>query len=132
MEEWYKEAPEALDYKLAGQEIVDGRAVWIVEFSPHEGYKPFKVWARVFQKLSGKAWIDPEENELIKADARVFGDVRIGWGLVGKLNEGTGFYVERQRLGPHVWLPKVQKNRYTARIVLKTVRGDETTEFLNF
>ena len=130
--EWYKEAPEALDFKLDGQETIDGRASFVVEFSPHPGYRPANIWARVFLKMSGKVWIDAEETELVKADALIFDDVTIGWGLVGRIDKGTGFSMDRTRVAPLTWLPRTEQNHYSARLLLKTIRGDERVEYAEY
>jgi len=131
-EEWYKEAPEALDFKWAGQETIEGRPAMVLTFSPHPGFQPANIWARVFLKMSGKVWIDSEETELVKAEAGLFDDVTIGWGLVGRVNRGTAFTLDRERVAAQTWLPRKQSNRYSARLLLKTIRGDETLEFSGY
>jgi hypothetical protein len=131
-DDWYKEAPEALDFKLDGEQTIDGRATFVIEFSPHSDYHPSNIWARVLLKMSGKVWVDAEETELVKADARIFDDVTIGWGLVGRVDQGTHFSMDRTRVAPRTWLPRRESNHYSARLLLKTVRGDETVEFANY
>ena len=131
-ESWYKEAPEALDYKLAGEDTLDGRKMLIVAFSPHPGYHPKNLWSRVLEKMTGKIWVDPEESEIARAEAGLSGDVTIGWGLVARINQGSHFTLTRSRAAPHVWLTGKQTASYSARIVFKTIRGESTTEFSDF
>jgi len=61
-DDWYKEAPEALDFKLDGEQTIDGRATFVIEFSPHSDYHPSNIWARVLLKMSGKVWVDANGN----------------------------------------------------------------------
>jgi hypothetical protein len=131
-ESWYKEAPEALDFTLAGEEIVEGRKALVITFSPHPGYHAKNIWGRVLEKMSGKMWMDAEENELVRADAALTADVTIGWGLVGRINQGSHFEVERFRMAPHVWLSRKQVDNYSARVVFTTIRGAETAEYSEF
>jgi hypothetical protein len=132
-ESWFKEAPEALDYRVAGEETVEGRKILVVAFSPHPGYRAKNLWARVLEKMSGKIWLDPEEAEIARADAALSGDVTIGWGLVGRINQGTRFLLERNRAAPRIWLTQKQVSQYSARLLLfKSIRGESTTEFSEF
>ncbi|HKE27173.1 MAG TPA: hypothetical protein VKB88_32685 [Bryobacteraceae bacterium] len=131
-ENWFKEAPEALDYHLAGDETIDGRKVIVVAFSPHPGYHASNIWSRVLEKMSGKIWIDPEEGEIARAEAALAGDVTIGWGLVARINQGSRFVLERRRASPRVWLTQKQLASYSARIVFKTIRGESTEEYSEF
>jgi hypothetical protein len=129
---WFHEAPLALDFRVAGEEVLGGRKTLVIAFSPHAGYRPINVWARVLEKMSGKIWIDPEESEIAKAEAGLFGDVTIGWGIVGRINQGSHFYIERIRLAPHVWVTQKETNAYSARLLFKTLRGEETASYSEF
>ena len=131
-ESWFKEAPEALDYRLESQQTVEGRSILVVAFSPHPGYHAHNLWARVLEKMSGKIWLDAEEAEILRADAALSGDVTIGWGLVGRINQGTRFELERTRAAPRVWLTQKQVSSYSARILFKTIRGESTLAFSEF
>jgi len=131
-ENWFKEAPEALDYRVAGEETIGDRKVLVVAFSPHPGYHAKNIWARVLEKMSGKMWLDAEEAEIARADASLAGDVTIGWGLVAKINQGSRFVLERNRAAAHVWLTQKQFAGYSARIVFKTIRGESTEEYSEF
>jgi hypothetical protein len=35
-------------------------------------------------------------------------------------------------VAPQVWLPRKQANRYSARLLVKTIRGDQTLEFTGY
>lgn len=131
-ETWYKEAPEALDYKLAGEETIAGRKLLIVSFAPHPGYRPKNLYSRVLQKMTGKIWVDPDEAEIARAEAGLSGDVTIGWGLVARIGQGSHFVLVRIRPAAHVWVTQKQTANYAARFVFKSVRGESTTEFSDF
>ena len=115
---WLKEFPDALDYKLLAQETVNGAPALVLECSPRPGYKARNMRARVFEKVRGRAWVDKTEAELVKADVEVFDTVSIGWGILGRIEKGTRFMIERQKLGPDLWLPASQTVRLAARMML--------------
>lgn len=127
---WLKEFPQALDYRKTGERTVDGRTVIVLAFSPRPGFKPSNMRARVFEKVRGIAWIDKAEEELVHVDAEVFETVNIGWGVLGKIHEGTRFSLDRRRLEDGNWLPRDQTVRYSARLLLfKTLAQEEITRY---
>lgn len=132
-DEWIQEFPEALDYRSAGEAMVDGRPALVLEASPRKGYRPTNLRARIFEKTRGRLWIDKAEAQLVKADAEVFEAVNIGWGLLGRIEKGTRFLLERRQVAPDVWLPSVQTLRFDARVMLvKSVRNEVTTRYSDY
>ncbi|HET8549291.1 MAG TPA: hypothetical protein VFL57_14855 [Bryobacteraceae bacterium] len=130
---WIAEFPEALDYRQVGEEVINGRQALVLECSPRPGYRPTNMRARVFEKTRGRMWVDKNENELVKADVEVFDTVNIGFGLFGRIEKGTRFRLERQKLADGVWLPTMQSVRFAARILLvKSMNREFTTRYSDF
>jgi hypothetical protein len=115
---WISEFPEALDYRHIGEEPVNGRVALVLECSPRPGYRPSNMRARVFEKTRGKIWVDKNENELVRADVEVFDTVNIGFGLFGRIEKGTRFRLEREKIADGAWLPTLQSMRFAARIMM--------------
>jgi hypothetical protein len=125
--DWVKEFPEALDYKLAGEEMLGGRAALMLDVSPRNGYRPKNMRARIFEKVRGRVWIDKADSELAKADAEVFETVNIGLGIVGRVEKGTQFHLRRVKVDDG-WLPESETMRFAARfLVFKSVNNEITT-----
>lgn len=125
-----REFPEALNYRMIGEEMVNGRVALVLECEPRPGYEASNMRARVFEKTRGKIWIDKAAHELVRVDAEVFDTVNIGWGLIGKIQKGTRFHLERSRVDDGVWLPQSQTIRFTVRVLLfKTISQEETTRY---
>jgi hypothetical protein len=130
---WISEFPEALDYRQIGEEHVNGRPALVLECSPRAGYQPSNMRARVFEKTRGKIWVDKNENELVKADVEVFDTVNIGFGLFGRIEKGTRFRLERQKVADGAWLPTLQSMRFAARIMMvKSMNREITTRFSDY
>ena len=130
---WLKEFPEALDYQLAGEETIDGRPAVILDCTPRKGYRARNMRARIFEKVRGRVWIDKAESELVKAEAEVFDTVSIAFGLVGKIEKGTRFFIQRKRVGSETWLPEAEAVRFAARVMLfKSINNEVTTRNAEF
>ncbi len=130
---WLKEFPEALDYQLAGEETIDGRPAAILDCTPRPGYKARNMRARVFEKVRGRLWIDKAETELVRAEAEVFDTVNIALGLLGKIEKGTRFFIQRRRVAPETWLPETETVRFAARVMLfKSMNNEVTTRNSEF
>jgi hypothetical protein len=130
---WLKEVPDALEYTLAGEETIHGRPAWILACEPRHGYRAKNLRARVFEKMRGRIWIDQEERELVRADVEMFDSVSVGWGVLGRIEKGTKFFLQRSRVGEGVWLPQAQTIRLSARMLLfKTLRSETTTRYSDY
>lgn len=128
-----KEFPDALEFKKIGEETIDGRQTWVLECSPRPGYKAANLRARVFEKVRGKVWLDAAASEIVRVDAEVFDTVSIGWGMIGKVQKGTRFHLERRRLADGSWLPESQSIRFSARIlVFKSLAQEEITRYSDY
>jgi len=130
---WLKEFPEALDYKPAGEEIIDGRPALLLECSPRQGYQPKNMRARVFEKLRGRIWIDKAESELVKADVEMFDTVNLGWGFLGRIEKGTRFLIKRKKVAEGLWFNEAETYKFAARLMMvKSIRNEITTQFSDF
>jgi hypothetical protein len=127
------EFPEALDYRKLGEETIASRAAVVLEYSPRAGYKPQHLMARLFEKLRGKIWIDQADGELAKAEGELFDTVTIGWGMIGKIQKGTRFAMERVKLAEGIWMPQSESMRLAARmLLLKTLAREEITSYSEY
>lgn len=130
---WLKEFPDALRYRKVGEQVIDGRTALVLECEPRPGYKATSLRARVFEKVRGKVWIDKEDLQIVKIEARVFDDVNVGWGVAAKVHEGTEFQAERRKHSDGEWLPVSQRVKFSARVLLvKTLAQEETTRYSQF
>ncbi len=122
----------ALDYKPVGMETIDGRPARIFEFQPRPGYKPPSIKHRIFEKMRGKVWIDQESAEVVRADAEMFDDLNVGFGVVGHIGKGSTFKMERRQMAG-VWVPVREQIRIQARLMLvKSFRQEILNTFSEF
>lgn len=131
-DEWIQEFPEALDYKIVGEEAVHGRPALILDFSPRPGYRPSNMKARIFEKMRGRIWIDKADSEMVKTDAEMFDTVSIGLGVLAKIAKGTQFSLGRRKTSEGHWLMEWTRFRFDARFLFKTIRQEQLTRFEDY
>ncbi|PAW86000.1 MAG: hypothetical protein B9S33_08860 [Pedosphaera sp. Tous-C6FEB] len=118
--------------KVTGQEVVRGRPVWVVEFTPRSADLPVnKLADRVANKVAGKVWVDAEDWELARLQFWLTDEVTLIGGVVGVLRK-FGMTLERTRIEPGAWLPTVVDFEMSGRELLTNKRvhyREEATDF---
>ncbi|MBC7927006.1 MAG: hypothetical protein H7039_15265 [Bryobacteraceae bacterium] len=112
------ELPDALQFKVVGEDVVDKRSVLVVDAEPRPGYRARNMKAKLFEKLKAKLWIDSTDRQLVKAEAETFDTVSLGLGVLGKVEKGTRFAMHRIKLPDGTWVVDSQGIRFAARIML--------------
>jgi len=100
-----KDIPEAYDFKLVGEENVEGRPAWVITMTPRAGFVPSTPHASLLEHIEGKLWIDKEDLQWAKAEAHVFDTISIGW-ILARVQPGTKFTVEQSRVENGLWMPR--------------------------
>jgi hypothetical protein len=111
------EIADAFDFRMAGEERLEGRPVWVIDATPHPGYHPRSRGARLFPKLRGRLWIDKADHEWIKTECEVIGTISVGLFLV-RLNKGARLSFEMTRVNGEVWLPRRIEAYGSAKVAL--------------
>jgi hypothetical protein len=62
---------------------------------------------------------------MARADAEVFDTVNIGLGLIGRVEKGTRFFLERRKVAPDFWMISDQVVKFDARIMLVKIIQQE-------
>jgi hypothetical protein len=74
-----REVPEAFDFQLRGEEVVNARPAYVLQATPHPGYYAKGKYGKMFfGKVEGKLWIDKQDLGWIKVDAQVIQTVLDG------------------------------------------------------
>jgi hypothetical protein len=122
-----REMIKAFDFKMAGQESVNGRNCYVLIATPRPGYRPISRDTKVLTGMRGKMWIDSREYQWVKVHAEVFRPVAFGL-FIAHVQPGTEFTLEEVPVGEGVWQPArfVTKVRATALIWSRNYTDDET------
>jgi hypothetical protein len=97
--------PEAYNFKLVGEEKVEGRPAWVVTMTPRAGFVPTAPRGSMLEHIEGRLWIDKEDVQWAKAEAHVIDTIGIGW-ILARVEPGTRFTVEQTRVESGLWMPR--------------------------
>ena len=98
------EMAQAFNYKLAGEETVNGRRCFVVDAMPRPGYMPKTRDTKVLKGMRGKMWIDEQQYQWVRVHAEVFRPVAFGL-FIAHVKPGTAFTLEQQPVDGNLWLP---------------------------
>jgi hypothetical protein len=123
-----KDIPDAYDFKLCGETMVNGRAAWIIKMSPKAGFIPTAPHSSMLRHIEGTLWLDKEDLQWAKAEADVIDTIEIGW-ILARVGPGTHFYVQQTRVADGLWLPERIVISGVARVLLvhERVLNEELT-----
>jgi type II secretory pathway component PulJ len=113
----FQEIPDAFDLRLAGEETLNGRNVYVIAASPKPGYKPKLAAAAYFPKIKGKLWIDKQDSQWVKGEIETLDTISFG-GILVRLSKGSRATFEQVRVNDEVWLPKQISVDLSARLLL--------------
>jgi len=99
-----KEMANAFEFKLIGEERMDGRDTWVLDASPKPGYAPPNHEARVLTGMRGKLWVDQATYQWVKVEAQVVRPVSF-FGFLARVGPGTRFELEQRPVREDLWLP---------------------------
>jgi hypothetical protein len=116
---------KAFDFRLAGEEVVNGHATYALDASPRQGYHPPNRTARILTGMQGRLWVDKESFHWVKAEAEVLKPVSI-FGVFARVLPGTRMELEMVRVCDSVWL--VSRFAVDTRVSILWFRSAKTTE----
>jgi hypothetical protein len=111
-----EEVLQAFDFQLVGEEIADGRAAYVLQATPHPGYRAHGKYGKMFSKVEGKLWVDKQDFGWIKVDGQVTQSFSMGL-FIARVLRGSHIILEQMCVGDSVWVPKRLEVRASARIV---------------
>lgn len=91
--------PQAFLYTENGH---DGNIIHL-KFAPNPAFHPPTLEARAFAGLAGTLDIDVAQKRLVRLDGRLIHPIDIGFGLLGRIEQGGTFTIERQAVSDTHW-----------------------------
>jgi hypothetical protein len=123
---------EAFDFQLIGEEIADGRPAYVLQATPHPGYRAHGKFGKMFSKVEGKLWVDKQDFGWIKVDGEVTQSFSMGL-FVARVERGSHMILEQTNVGDGVWVPKRIEMRASARILfLKSLDLDRILTYSDY
>ena len=130
--DFIQEIADAFTFTMLPPETVDGRPLYVIQCEPKPNYEPRGKNGKYLKSFRGKLWIDQSDYRWVKADLETIETISIGW-FVAPLHKGTHLYAEETRVNDEVWLPKLVRLNFDARIALfKELNEDVTQTYSNY
>ncbi len=127
--ELLKILPDAFLWTKTGE---SGGAIQL-HFKPDPEFHPPDIEARVFSAMEGDMAIDRDQHRIATLKGRLIRDVKIGYGLLGELQAGGTFDVERRQLSPKVWeIVETHVHIQGHALIFKTISENEDDVKSNF
>ena len=73
---------------------VNGRPTIAVDYTGDPRTKTENRMEGVIRDMAGTAWVDEEDQMLVRAEGRFVNDFKIGGGLLANIHKGTNFSLE--------------------------------------
>ena len=126
------EVPDAFDFKLAGEETVDGESVYVIDAAPLPGYRPRSSYGSYLPKMRARFWIAKRDFQWLRMEAGTLDTIAFG-GILVRLAKGTTVSMEQGRVEDGLCLPKHLAIHLSARVALvKVVRTGMEYTFGDF
>ncbi|MGC1620069.1 MAG: hypothetical protein WA765_16385 [Candidatus Acidiferrum sp.] len=123
---------EAFDFRLLGEETLEGRQTYVLEATPHPGYHGSGKYAKLLSRVQGKLWVDKQDFGWVKVEGEVTQSFSMGL-FVARVQRGSHILLEQTSLGDSVWVPRRLEVRASARIFfLKSLELDRILTYSDY
>jgi len=114
--------PDAFIWNVVGDR---GDSI-VLHFRPNPQFHPPDMEARVFAAMEGDMAIDRRQHRIASLKGHLIRDIKIAWGLLGELDAGGTFDVERRELRPGVWeITETHVHIQGHALIFKTISENE-------
>lgn len=79
-------------FHLAGEDLIDSRPSYVIEFRPRPGLLADKLSDRALNSLSGVLWVDASDLQIRKVEARLVHPLKVGGGLLANVKSAAIAY----------------------------------------
>ncbi|MCL2659639.1 MAG: hypothetical protein FWD64_03865 [Acidobacteriaceae bacterium] len=116
--------PDAFLWSVRGED----HDMIILAFTPNPRFSPPDMESRVFAAMEGEIVVHKTQNRIVTIKGRLIRDVKFGFGLLGRMNAGGTFNVERREIAPGIWQITESHVHITGRALLFKTIGEEEDE----
>jgi hypothetical protein len=116
--------PDAFLYEYDGEENGCHR----LRFRPNPDYPAHSIEARIFHAMNGTLWVDARMKRMVRLDGRLGENLEFGYGILGRLNKGGWFQLQRAQVSASDWKTERLEIHMTGRALLFKTIARETSE----
>lgn len=100
-----RDVVNAYDFRLVGEEPVDGVPSYVIEATPRADFKPTQPHAGMLKNIKGRIWIEKKDYNWVKVEAEATDTISYGVVLF-RIHPGSHFVLEKTLVNNEVWLLK--------------------------
>jgi hypothetical protein len=127
-----RELPDAFDFRFAAEDSISGRPMYVIDATPHPGYRPKSASTAFLTKVRARFWVGKSDYQWTKFDMETLETVAFGAVLL-RLAKGSHMVVEQTWVNNEVWLFKSADLRVSARVLLvKGIRREYVFTFSGY
>jgi hypothetical protein len=104
VESTVNDAARVFAFEFVGREWIDGTPVIVVNLKPRSDARVTTREGEWMKKMAGRLWIAETGHHLARVRINATDDVSVGWGVVARVEPGSGFDYVRKRIGID-WVP---------------------------
>ncbi|MFL6429672.1 MAG: hypothetical protein ACJ71S_15615 [Acidobacteriaceae bacterium] len=119
-----KMLPDAFLWTFTGQ----NGAETTLHFKPDPQFNPPTRDARVFAAMEGTMVVNTAQKRIQELKGALTRDVNFGYGLLGRLQKGGTFEIERQEIAPRIWAITATHVHIRGRALIFKSIGEEQDE----
>lgn len=121
--------PVAFDWKIASR----NKNSTTLAFSPRKSFDPPTREARVFSSMQGSLTLQNNGNRILEFKGHLLHDVDFGWGILGKLEKGGTFRIERRQVGDGIWdITETHIHIHGHALIFKSISEEEDDSKTSF
>ena len=106
------------DYQFVRRETLNQVSTILVNFSPRKNYTPKTSDARELQHAAGRLWISEDDHQLVRLEAELLDSIKMGFGLLAKIQKGSKVSFESRKINDEIWLPIKAEMSLNGRLLL--------------
>jgi hypothetical protein len=107
--EMIKDIPEAFNFRLLGERVVEGRPVYVLDATPKPDFQGRSKQSKILSKVRVKLWLDKQDLGWVKVDIDVISPFSLA--LLARVQPGSHMTFEQTSVDDGVWLPsRIQIN----------------------
>ncbi len=128
----FQSFPDAFIYSYAGPSA-QGQQIVNLKFEPNPNYKPTSRETTVFAAMAGNMTIDKQHQRIVKMDAHLMREVKFGYGVLARLEQGGKFSMVKTKVANDYWTLTALKLNFKGKaLFFKSLTLDEEQEFSDF
>jgi hypothetical protein len=128
-----EDAFRVFQFETLGHEAIDGVRARVIRITPRPSAETRSDMGKWMKRFHGTAWVDDVNAELVRAELTATGAISIGWGIVGRLAEGTTITYIRKPTDNGDWLPAAAHFEARGRALLfRSFAVDSSTRWFDY